>query len=104
MNRRQIIKTLGVSPFAMAAGLPLALAGEKDTVAIPNEDYSETGFIETVSGHSPYTLPRDHKFHGGGIYDTGHIEEWHYVTGFFKDDQTGEELTLFYNLSLIHIS
>lgn len=54
--------------------------------------------IETVSGHAPYTLPRDHKFHGGGIYDTGDLEEWHYFTGFFTDDETGEELALFYNI------
>ena len=56
------------------------------------------GRIETVSGQSPYTLPRDHKWHGGGIYDTGNLEEWHYWTGFFTDDETGEELALFYCL------
>lgn len=55
-------------------------------------------FIETVSGQAPYTLPRDHKFHGGGIYNTGYLEEWHYFTGYFTDDETGEELGLFYNI------
>ena len=34
----------------------------------------------------------------GGIYDTGNLEEWHYWTGFFTDDATGEELALFYCL------
>jgi predicted secreted hydrolase len=89
LDRRAILQALGIALLVTFAALPSSPASAKE---------KDGGRIETVSGHAPYTLPRDHKFHGGGIYDTGDLEEWHYFTGFFKDDQTGEELALFYNI------
>ena len=52
-----------------------------------------------VSGHALYHLPQDHKWHTGGIFDTGQVQEWHYWTGFFTDDDTGEEFGIFYNIT-----
>ena len=45
-----------------------------------------------------YTLPEDHQWHGGGIYETGFLQEWHYWTGFFTDIDTHEQFGIFYNL------
>jgi predicted secreted hydrolase len=91
-DRRAFLKS---SSGAAAAFMAMGQAADMSTAEAAQPAGSR---IETVSGHAPFTLPRDHKFHGGGIYDTGHLEEWHYVTGFFTDDQTGEELCLFYNI------
>jgi hypothetical protein len=50
------------------------------------------GSLQKVSGHALYSLPQDHKWHTGGIFDTGQLQEWHYWTGFFTDDDTGEKV------------
>ena len=93
MKRRDVLTGLAVAVPAASIGLqPAQALAQMANAGGPQQN----GRIETVSGHSPFTLPRDHKFHGGGIYDTGDLEEWHYWTGFFKDDQTGEEFGLFY--------
>ncbi|MEU1375429.1 lipocalin-like domain-containing protein [Streptomyces triculaminicus] len=54
--------------------------------------------LETTSAHALYTLPADHRWHAGGIYDTGELEEWHYWTGYVTDQATGDEYGLFYNV------
>jgi hypothetical protein len=36
--------------------------------ALANEGASR---LQTASAHSVYTLPGDHQWHGGGIYETG---------------------------------
>ena len=59
---------------------------------------ADTSRIQSVSGQALYTLPQDHQWHGGGIYATGLLQEWHYWTGFFTDDDTGEQFGLFYSL------
>src|SRR4029078_3394404 len=55
--------------------------------------------LQTFTGHALYLLPQDHKWRTGGIFDTGQFQEWHYWTGFFTDDDTGEEFGIFYNLT-----
>lgn len=54
--------------------------------------------IATVSAQALYTLPQDHEWHGDGIYDTGQLEEWYYFTGFLTDQNTGDQLGLFFNI------
>ncbi|MEK6439589.1 lipocalin family protein [Pseudonocardia sp. T1-2H] len=54
--------------------------------------------LQTGSAQRLYTLPADHQWHGGGIYDTGLLEEWFYWTGFLTDVDTQEQFGLFYNL------
>ena len=44
-------------------------------------------------------MPQDHKWHTGGIFDSGQVQEWHYWTGFFTDDATGEQFGIFYNIT-----
>ena len=55
--------------------------------------------LQRVTGHALYLLPQDHKWHTGGIFDSGQIQEWHYWTGFFTDDDTGEKFGIFYNIT-----
>ena len=38
----------------------------------------EASSIEPVSGQALYSLPRDHRWHGGPFYTTGAYWEWHY--------------------------
>ena len=57
------------------------------------------GRLQEVSGHALYLLPQDHKWHTGGIFDSGQVQEWHYWTGFFTDDATGEKFGIFYNVT-----
>jgi len=54
--------------------------------------------LANKSAHALYTLPEDHKWHTGGIYETGQLEEWYYWTGFLTDTVTKEEYGLFYNV------
>ena len=60
---------------------------------------AESGALQRLSGHALYLLPQDHKWHTGGIFDSGQVQEWHYWTGFFTDDDTGEEFGIFYNIT-----
>ena len=66
----------------------------------PGHDSSRhVGPLQRVTGHALYLLPQDHKWHTGGIFDSGQLQEWHYWTGFFTDDDTGEEFGIFYNIT-----
>ena len=66
----------------------------------PGHDSSRhVGPLQRVTGHALYLLPQDHKWHTGGIFDSGQIQEWHYWTGFFTDDDTGEQFGIFYNIT-----
>ena len=82
---------------ALAAGVGAALTGAPAAaqVATPVAS-SDTSTIETVSGQALYTLPRDHRWHGGPFYATSEYWEWHYWTGFAADVDSGEEWGLFY--------
>ena len=93
INRRLVLG----SGLAMAATAGLLGAG----VAHPARAASEgqAGALQEVTGHALYLLPQDHKWHTGGIFDTGQVQEWHYWTGFFTDDDTGEEFGIFYNIT-----
>ncbi|MCY3006759.1 MAG: hypothetical protein NTV29_12405 [Planctomycetota bacterium] len=42
-----------------------------------------------------YLLPRDHKFHAGGFYACNEFWEWHYFSGFAKDNE-GNDYALFF--------
>src|SRR5215211_5963335 len=73
---------------ALAAGLvPVAAAGQGGTPVASDE----ASTIETVSGQALYTLPRDHRWHGGMFYTTSEYWEWHYWTAFVTDVESGEE-------------
>ena len=61
--------------------------------------HGHSGALQRLSGHALYHLPEDHKWHTGGIFDSGQVQEWHYWTGFFTDDDTGEEFGIFYNIT-----
>ena len=85
---------------ALAAGVGAALGGPAATRANAQEATPGAGeaatTIETVSGQALYTLPRDHRWHGGPFYETGEYWEWHYWTAFVHDVENGEEWGLFY--------
>ena len=45
----------------------------------PGHDSSRhVGPLQRVTGHALYLLPQDHKWHTGGIFDSGQLQEWHY--------------------------
>ncbi|SFT76207.1 hypothetical protein [Arthrobacter sp. ov118] len=92
IDRRRVLGS-GLA-MAATAGL-LAGVAPRASAAAPGEG----GAFQEVSGHALYLLPQDHKWHTGGIYDTGHFQEWHYWTGFFTDDDTGEKFGIFYNIT-----
>ena len=74
----------GPSADIKATGFPAPnLPGVREALA-PLQMSSE--FVCTVP-QPVYALPRDHKFHAGGFYATNHFWEWHYWSGFAKDDQ-----------------
>ena len=93
IDRRRVLGS-GLA-MAATAGLLGAGAAPRASAAAPGE----AGPFQEVSGHALYLLPQDHKWHTGGIFDTGQFQEWHYWTGFFTDDDTGEEFGIFYNLT-----
>jgi len=78
---------------ALAAGLVPVAAAAQDVTPVSSNDAST---IETVSGQALYTLPRDHRWHGGPFYETSEYWEWHYWTAFVTDVDSGEEWGLFY--------
>jgi len=55
-----------------------------------------TSTLETESRQELYTLPNDHRWHGGPFYEQAEYWEWHYWTAFVKVVDTGEEWGLFY--------
>src|SRR4051812_925428 len=71
VNRRVVLG----SGFAAAA-----MAGHLEASGAPADAHAGTrsGALATKSAHALYTLPQDYKWHTGGIYDTGQLEEWHY--------------------------
>ena len=94
INRRTILG----SGLAIAATAGLLDAGFASPASAHPHGHGQLDTLERVSGHALYHLPADHKWHAGGIYNTGQIQEWHYLTGFFTDDHTGEEFGIFYNI------
>ena len=89
-------KVLG-SGLAMAATAGLLGAGLAPPASADSPGDSDA--LQETTGHSLYLLPQDHKWHTGGIFDSGLVQEWHYWTGFFTDDDTGEEFGIFYNIT-----
>ena len=84
--------------LALAGAGPLAALTASAAQAAPTPASGGRSRIQTRSAHSVYTLPEDHQWHGGGIYETGFLQEWHYWTGFFTDIDTHEQFGIFYNL------
>ena len=91
VNRRTVLG----SGLAMAATAGLLDVGLASPASAHPHGHGQLDTLERVSGHALYHLPQDHKWHTGGIYDTGQIQEWHYWTGFFTDDDTGEAVRHF---------
>src|SRR5690348_18514958 len=69
----------------LGGGLAAAAAGSLGVFAAPAVAATPTlaghggghdGSFQTVSGHALYLLPQDHKWHTGGIFDTGQLQEW----------------------------
>jgi len=94
MTRRGVIGRVLASgaASALAAGRAPVAAAE-DATPVSSDDAST---IEKVSGQALYTLPRDHRWHGGPFYETSEYWEWHYWTGFVTDVDSGDEWGLFY--------
>ena len=84
--------------FAQPAQIPLAQPVPTATPA-GQSPASTADTLQRASGHALYNLPQDHKWHTGGIFDTGQSQEWHYWTGFFTDDDTGEQFGIFFNIT-----
>src|SRR6478672_2702112 len=82
-----------------AAGMgPLTALATAEAAPRPGSS-RHVGPLQKVTGHALYRLPQDHKWHTGGIFDSGKVQEWHYWTGFFTDDETGEKFGIFYNIT-----
>src|SRR5687768_6775166 len=78
MTRRGVVGralATGAGAALAAVGAPVAAAQDATPVSLDGEST-----IETVSGQALYTLPRDHRWHGGPFYTTGEYWEWHYWT------------------------
>src|SRR5215208_5569742 len=95
MTRRRVVgRALATSASAaLAAHWVPDVTAAQDATPVPSD---ETSTIETVSGQALYTLPRDHRWHGGPFYETSEYWEWHYWTAFVTDVDSGEEWGLFY--------
>jgi hypothetical protein len=92
VSRRGLLGGALVSGVGAALTAPAARAAQEATpMAGPGG-----ATIETVSGQAVYTLPRDHRWHGGPFYATDTYWERHYWTAFVTDTDTGEEGGLFY--------
>lgn len=91
LSRRRMMSS------ALAAGVGAALpAGRTAAQEATPETSAQTSTIETVSGQALYSLPRDHRWHGGEFYTAMEYWEWHYWTAFVTDVHSGEEWGLFY--------
>jgi predicted secreted hydrolase len=94
VSRRGVLgQALGMSASVAlgAGGIPRLVAAQDAT-----PEAATTSTIETTSGQALYTLPRDHRWHGGPFYATAEYWEWHYWTGFATDVDSGDEWGLFY--------
>jgi hypothetical protein len=95
LDRREILKTLGITPVIAAAGLPLTEAFAQDkSAAIGQSPFVGNG-LETAE-QGIYHLPRDHAWHGGPTYYTNDFQEWHYFTFLGTDKKTGHTVSLFW--------
>lgn len=84
---------------ALASSVGAALGGGAKVRAVEDatpEAASAPSTIETVSAQALYTLPRDHRWHGGSFYETSEYWEWHYWTAIVQDVESGDEWGLFY--------
>ena len=90
---------LAATACTAPSNAPASNAPASNTAASTAPPGSEAGTLQEVSGHALYLLPQDHKWHTGGIFDSGQVQEWHYWTGFFTDDATGEQFGIFYNIT-----
>lgn len=95
MTRRGVVGRA----LATGAGAALAAAGGQGLAAAqdatPVADGSAST-LQTETGQALYTLPNDHRWHGGAFYEQMEYWEWHYWTAFVKVVDTGEEWGLFY--------
>jgi predicted secreted hydrolase len=91
LSRRQMM----AGALTAGAGAALSTVTASAQEATPGAG-SATTTIETKSGQALYTLPRDHRWHGGPFYETQEYWEWHYWTAFVSDVESGEEWGLFY--------
>lgn len=87
LSRRQM---MGGALAASVGALPGAIVAQEATPTAAEST------LETVSGQALYSLPRDHRWHGGPFYETAEYWEWHYWTAFVRDVATDEEWGLFY--------
>src|SRR4051812_42655443 len=87
-SRRAVLTGgLALGALAAAACAPASNTPPSNTAA-PTAAGQSPGSLQELSGHALYSLPQDHKWHTGGIFDSGQVQEWHYWTGFFTDDAT----------------
>src|SRR4029079_14583360 len=92
VSRRGVVRgALAMGAALGARAVPIAGTAQEATPAT-----GSVSTLETESGQALYTLPRDHRWHGGAFYETPEYWEWHYWTGFAKDVASGEEWGLFY--------
>src|SRR4051794_2982195 len=93
VSRRSVVR--GVLAMGAALGtraVPIAGSAQEATpMAAGNEST-----LETETGQALYTLPNDHRWHGGPFYQQNEYWGWHYWTAFTKVVDTGEEWGLFY--------
>lgn len=91
----------GVVGRALATGAGAALAGAGGQGLAAAQDATpvadgSASTLQTETGQALYTLPNDHRWHGGAFYEQMEYWEWHYWTAFVKVVDTGEEWGLFY--------
>jgi predicted secreted hydrolase len=94
VSRRGVVRgALAVGAGALSArALPGAVTAQDATPLASDE----TSTLQTETGQALYTLPNDHRWHGGPFYQQNEYWEWHYWTAFAKVVDTGEEWGLFY--------
>src|SRR5215218_6281514 len=102
---RRILRGDGVSRRGVVRGALVAGAGALSARALPGavtaQDATpvasdETSTLQTETGQALYTLPNDHRWHGGPFYQQNEYWEWHYWTAFAKVVDSGNEWGLFY--------
>ncbi len=91
LNRRAALlsgaaATLGASALSRATP---ALAQDASAPATPGS----TAF--SVEPQPIYSLPHDHRFHGGDFYKKNDFSEWQYFTALGTDTETGEKISMF---------